>query len=60
MAKQDAPIRAQPDTLEILRFPGTFTGKYRRPRPFGGVGKSVDEDGYSDHFPIALRVTETD
>jgi hypothetical protein len=60
MAKQDAPIRAMPDTLQILRFPGTFSGKYKRPRPFGGMGKPVDEDGYSDHFPIGLQVTEAD
>ncbi len=43
MARQDSPIRAKPETLEILRFPGTFTGKYRRPKPFGGMGKPVDE-----------------
>jgi hypothetical protein len=60
MARQDAPIRADPDTLQILRFPGTFTGTYKRPRPFGGMGSAVDENGYSDHFPIGLRVTEAD
>jgi hypothetical protein len=48
------------DTLQILRFPGTFTGRYKRPRPFGGMGSAVDEDGYFDHFPIGLRVTEAD
>ena len=60
MARDGAPIRAEPDTLQILRFPGTFTGRYKRPRPFGGMGKAVDENGYSDHFPIGLRVTEAD
>jgi predicted extracellular nuclease len=60
MARAGAPIHAQPDTLQILRFPGTFTGRYKRPRPFGGMGKPVDEHGYSDHFPIGLRVTEAD
>jgi len=60
MAKQDSPVRAKPDTIEILRFPGTFTGKYKRPRPFGGMGKPVDEDGFSDHFPIGMQVTEAD
>ena len=60
MARPDAPIRADPDTLQILRFPGTFTGKYTRPKPFGGMGKSVDEQGYSDHFPLGLQVTEAD
>jgi predicted extracellular nuclease len=60
MAKQDSPIRVKPDTVEILRFPGTFTGKYRRPKPFGGMGKPVDEEGFSDHFPVAVQVTEAD
>ncbi len=60
MATQDAPIRAEADSVEILRFPGTFTGKYRRPRPFGGMGKKVDTDGYSDHLPIGMIVTEAD
>ena len=60
MVRQDAPVRAQPDTLQILRLPGTFTGNYKRPKPFGGMGKPVDEDGYSDHFPIGLQVTEAD
>ena len=61
MAKQTMPIRAKPETLTILRFPGTFsTGKYPRPKPFGGMGKPVDEDGFSDHFPIGMQVTEAD
>ena len=61
MAIQAAPIRAQDDTVAILRFPGTFsTGKYPRPIPFGGMGKAVDENGFSDHFPIAMQVTEAD
>jgi endonuclease/exonuclease/phosphatase family metal-dependent hydrolase len=60
MATQGAPIRARVETMEILRFPGTFTGRYRRPRPFGAMGKPVDENGFSDHFPIGMRVTEAD
>jgi hypothetical protein len=60
MAKRDAPTRAQPGTLQILRFPDTFIGRYKRPRRFGGMGKPVDEDGHSDHFPIGLQVTEPD
>jgi hypothetical protein len=46
--------------VEILRFPSKFTGKYKRPKPFGGMGKPVDEDGFSDHFPIGMKVTEED
>jgi hypothetical protein len=36
------------------------TGAYHIPRLFGGMGKRVDEDGYSDHFPIGVEVTEDD
>lgn len=61
MATQNSPIRAKADTVEILRFPGTFsTGKYPKPKPFGGMGKPVDENGFSDHFPIGMQVTEAD
>ena len=29
-------------------------------RLFGGMGKPVDRDGYSDHFPIGVEVAEDD
>jgi predicted extracellular nuclease len=61
MARDDSLIRANPDTVEILRFPGAVsTGRFPKPRPFGGMGKPVDENGFADHFPIAMRVTEAD
>lgn len=61
MATVSSPIRANADSVQILRFPGTFsTGKYPRPKPFGGMGKPVDEHGFSDHFPIGMEVIEAD
>lgn len=61
MARQDSPIRVEAGSVDILRFPGTFdTGTYPRPVPFGGIGKPVDENGFSDHFPIGMRITEAD
>jgi len=61
MAKPGSVIRANTDNVTILRFPGTVAaGTYPQPRPFGGMGKPVDSDGYSDHFPIGTTVTETD
>jgi predicted extracellular nuclease len=60
MATRNAPIAIQADTVEIMRFDGTFTGEYGRPKPFGGMGKPVDESGFSDHFPIGVRVVEGD
>jgi hypothetical protein len=61
MTHPQSPIRADPDSVEILRFPGTYsTGKHPYPKPFGGMGDKVNKDGYSDHFSIGLRVSETD
>lgn len=61
MAGTDSPIAAHAESVEILRFPGTSNlGTYPTPIPFGGMGKKVDENGFSDHFPIGMRVTEAD
>lgn len=61
MVVEQAAIRAEPATVAILRFPGTVApGPYSKPRPFGGMGEPVDPQGFSDHFPIELRVTEAD
>ena len=58
MATATAPVRALAETVQILRFPDTSVGSYEEPRPFGGMGKPVDQGGFSDHFPIGLRITE--
>jgi hypothetical protein len=58
MATTNAPITVDPASVHILRFDGMTTGTYHRPRPFGGMGKPVDQDGYSDHFPISIRAKE--
>ena len=61
MAEATSPLRAEPDTIQTLKFPETVDGgNYPKPRPFGGMGKPIDRDGYSDHFPIGMRVTEAD
>ncbi len=61
MAHQDSPIAAHVGSVEILRFPGTFMkGRYPTPRPFGGMGKKVHVDGYSDHFPVGMQIEEAD
>lgn len=61
MAIQNSPLRVLADTVEILRFADmTNTGTYPKPNPFGGMGDPVDEDGFSDHFPIGVHITEAD
>ena len=59
MVKQNADLRVLPETVDILRFPEmVHTGDYPRPIRFGGMGKAVNEDGFSDHFPIVVTVVE--
>ena len=59
LVKQNAPIRVLPGSIEILSFPEmTETGDYPKPVRFGGMGKRLNENGFSDHFPIAVTVSE--
>jgi endonuclease/exonuclease/phosphatase family metal-dependent hydrolase len=61
MLKGNLPIRALPDSVDIVRFPEMIdTGDYPKPIRFGGMGKPVDQNGFSDHFPIAVTVSEAD
>lgn len=60
MAARNAPIAVDADSAKILVFDGTGSGVYNAPRPFGGMGKPVDTDGFSDHFPIGLELTMAD
>jgi hypothetical protein len=61
LADDASPIRVRPETVEILRFPGmTASGDYPKPIPFGGMGDQINTDGFSDHFPIGVVVTEDD
>ena len=61
LADDASPIRVRPETVEILRFPGmTASGDYPKPIPFGGMGDPVNQDGFSDHFPIGVVITEDD
>ncbi len=59
MIVEGSPLHIEESSVEILRFPGTsHQGDYPRPIPFGGLGKPVDLNGFSDHFPIGAVVTE--
>jgi hypothetical protein len=59
MATLTASLRVDPASVEIVRLPGmAAAGDYPRPVPFGGMGKPINRDGFSDHFPIAVQVAE--
>lgn len=61
MAKQTSPIQALPNTVEIIRLSGMVdTRTYPAPVTFGGMGKPVNQSGFSDHFPIGVQVREDD
>lgn len=62
MTVQGAPLQAIHNSVKIEDdFPG-FAKKspYPQPIPFGGMGKKVNKDGFSDHFPISLQIVEAD
>ncbi|WP_299442263.1 endonuclease/exonuclease/phosphatase family protein [uncultured Phycicoccus sp.] len=55
------PLHVRPETALIHKSaPMTHTGDYPKPIPFGGMGKTVNQNGYSDHFPITVTITEAD
>jgi hypothetical protein len=61
MLRSAAPIAAILDSAEIVRFPEmVHIGDYPGPIAFGGMGKPINTNGYSDHFPIGMRVREAD
>ena len=58
MARATGPLAVDPASVAIVAFDDMTTGTFRRPRPFGGMGNPVDENGFSDHFPVTLTVAE--
>lgn len=52
-------IRVVADSADIIRFPEMVkSGAYPAPKPFGRKDY-VNRDGFSDHYPIALRLRES-
>lgn len=47
------------DSANIVKFAPMVNNK-GQPIPFGGMGKPVNQNGFSDHFPIEIAVTEAD
>lgn len=60
LIKASAPIRYVEDSVKVLAFPEMTVGKYKAPRRFGRPSKpkQYKQNGYSDHFPIALVLQE--
>lgn len=61
LVKENAPIRVLLDSVKVVRFQKMVSlGDYPKPVPFGGMGKPVNENGFSDHFPVAVKLSEQD
>ena len=62
MIKKTSLISALPDTVEIHHFPEMFDANKKYPIPirFGGMGKKLNLNGFSDHYPISMTVREAD
>lgn len=50
-----SPIKIKPSSVKILRPTNALI-----PVPFGGMGKKINQNGFSDHFAIEAAVTEED
>lgn len=48
----------RPDSVEVICDDDMVEGSYRVPRRFGRPSRSMDHDGFSDHFPIGLVLHE--
>jgi hypothetical protein len=61
MATGDAMIKVNPGTAQILKPPAMVDpGLYPKPIPYGGMGDPVNQNGFSDHFPITMTATEVE
>ncbi|MBI2757328.1 MAG: endonuclease/exonuclease/phosphatase [Chloroflexi bacterium] len=57
--KSDSVFKIKPDSATIIKFP-EMMDKKGQPIPFGGMGKPVNQKGYSDHFPVEVIAAEAD
>jgi endonuclease/exonuclease/phosphatase family metal-dependent hydrolase len=52
-------IRVIDNSVQIITFPEMMTGKYKVPVNFGRPSEnSLNENGFSDHFPISVTIKE--
>jgi hypothetical protein len=60
MLPRDAPLTVDEDGVRIEAFPEMVSGgDYPQPIRFGRPTSGLNENGFSDHFPIAVTVRET-
>jgi hypothetical protein len=54
---KNSKLSIKPDSLKVEAYPEMLTSK-GGPRRFGRPSDKLDQDGYSDHLPISLTLTE--
>jgi hypothetical protein len=57
--KTTSPFKIVPDSVNIVKFLG-MADRNGQPIPFGGMGKPVNKNGFSDHFPVEVGIKEAD
>ncbi len=55
LLRADSPLKILPESVNIFKPSNSAT-----PVRFGGMGKPVNQNGFSDHFPIEVFVSEAD
>lgn len=62
MLKKNSLLCVIPESVTIHQFPEMFDASKKYPVPirFGGMGKKINLNGFSDHYPISLTVREAD
>ena len=56
-----AAIKVDPATVQILKLPAMVNpGVHSKADPVRRNGQAGHQNGFSDHFPITIRVTEVD
>ena len=55
-----APIKVKANSANILRYAAMTDKSTGAPRLFGGMGKAVNQNGFSDHFPVEVVLIEDD
>ncbi len=59
LLKRGSPISIVKDSARIEEISAMKSkGRYPQPIRFGGMGKSVNTNGFSDHYPISVALTE--
>ncbi len=58
--KPDSIFKVKTNSANVLRLAPMTDKKGPRPIHFGGMGKPVNQNGFSDHFPVEVVIVEAD